>query len=260
MRSSSGVAELAPGVPVDYYRHLDDAERGHWWYRSMRALAADMLGDRMRSGLRVLDAGCGTGGFLRFLLDEGDFSGSAGVDVAAAAIERARTRVPEADLRVAALRELPFEDGVFDLVVLNDVLQHVADAEIAASLRELRRVLGDGGALLVRTNGARRFRSERADWRAYDRAALRGELEAGGFGVERITYVNCVPSLLAAVRGSAPRAPSADADGVPPVPSGLVSALGQRLAAAESWWVRRGGSLPYGHTLLAMAHPRGEGA
>ena len=47
----------------------------------------------------MLDAGCGTGGFLRWLLDRGSFAAAAGVDIGSAAIELARRRVPEADCR-----------------------------------------------------------------------------------------------------------------------------------------------------------------
>ena len=111
----------------------------------MRELSAAVLGNALRSGGAVLDAGCGTGGYLRFLLDERDFSTAAGVDLGAAAIELAQTRVPEADLRVAPLRALPFGDETFDLVVSNDVLQHVDEGELEESLAELRRVLRPGG-------------------------------------------------------------------------------------------------------------------
>jgi ubiquinone/menaquinone biosynthesis C-methylase UbiE len=61
--------------------------------------------------------------------------------------------VPEAELRVSALRALPFPDASFDLVVTNDVLQHVPEADVGASLAELRRVLDPQGVLFIHTNG-----------------------------------------------------------------------------------------------------------
>ncbi|MDQ4080356.1 MAG: class I SAM-dependent methyltransferase, partial [Gemmatimonadota bacterium] len=94
---------------------------------------------------RLLDAGCGAGGFLRWARTTGAFDEVAGVDVASAAIDLARRRVPEADLRVAALAELPFEPGSFDVVVTNDVLQHIPLDDVSASVRELRRVLTADG-------------------------------------------------------------------------------------------------------------------
>jgi SAM-dependent methyltransferase len=249
---------LAPGIPPDYYRRIFVAEERHWWYRGMQAVTAALLGERLeRSGQRLLDAGCGTGGFLRWALDRGSFSASAGVDVATAAIELAHARVPEADLHAAALAALPFEDASFDLVVSNDVLQHVHEDDVAASLSELRRVLSPSGTLLLRTNGARRLRRERDDWRAYDRATLTAELERAGFSCERLTYANTAPSLWGALRGRSPCAPTEESDGVPSRrPRRVGQCVGGALLQAEARYLSRPGrTLPYGHTLFAVASP-----
>ena len=256
----SARAHLAPGVPEDYYRRIFEAEREHFWYRGMWDVSAALLGERMHAGGRVLDAGCGTGGYLRFLLDEGRFATAAGADIASGAIDLARERVPEADLRVTRLRELPFPDASFELVVSNDVLQHVCETEAHESLLELHRVLSPGGTVLLRTNGSRRLRRERSDWRAYDAATLRSELSDAGFAVERLTHANMVLSLVGAARGRVPHAPSDDRHGIPMRPSGrLVSRIGSAALSAEAWWVRHVGNFPYGHTLFALALPHVSG-
>lgn len=54
--------------------------------------------------------------------------------------------MPELDVRVAALPELPFEDGTFDAVVGNFVINHVGDP--VAALEELR-VLRPGGRVAL---------------------------------------------------------------------------------------------------------------
>jgi SAM-dependent methyltransferase len=246
--------ELAPGVPDDYYRRIYDAEQAHFWYRGMWGISVALLGDRLHAGLRLLDAGCGTGGYLRFVLDRGSFASVAGADIAAAAIALARERVPQANLRVAPLRELPFAAGSFELVVSNDVLQHVHEAEVHESLLEVRRVLASGGTLLLRTNASRRLRRERDDWRAYDAVTLRRELESAGFSIERLTHANAVLSLAGTARRRVPHAPSENQHGIPTRPPGrLVSTLGSVALSAEAWWIARGRSLPYGHTLFAVA-------
>jgi SAM-dependent methyltransferase len=246
----------APGIPADYYRQIFEVEERHWWYRGMRSISAALLGERLtRPGQRLLDAGCGTGGFLSWASEQTDFAAVAGVDIGSAAIELARTRLPEADLRTSALRSLPFEAASFDLVVTNDVLQHVPEDEVETSLRELRRVLARGGTLLLRTNGARRLRRERDDWRAYDRATLIEALEQAGFTIERVTYANMLLSLYGAACGRSPRAPSEARDGIPRrEPSRPVAIVGGAVLSAEARWLARPGrSLPYGHTLFAVA-------
>lgn len=77
-------------------------------------------------------------------------------------VDLAETEVPGMETAVADVRELPFDDGCFDQVLLVSTLEHVgADNEVyglatehdgaarAAALRELRRVLEPGGSLLV---------------------------------------------------------------------------------------------------------------
>jgi ubiquinone/menaquinone biosynthesis C-methylase UbiE len=247
---------LAPGVPPDYYDSIYAIEEAHWWHLGMRRITATLLGDRLTEpGLRVLDVGCGTGGFLRFVLDGGSPGRACGVDVSSAAIDLARTRVPEAELHVAPAWDLPLDSAGFDLVVANDVLQHLPEDHVDDAIVELRRVAADGGALLVRTNGARRLRRERADWRAYDRQTLVKTLERGGFRCERATYVNLVPSFWALARGHVPRAPTEHSHGVArTIPPRLPSAVASGLLAAEARYLAQPPrSLSYGHTLFAVA-------
>jgi SAM-dependent methyltransferase len=248
-------APLAPGVPQDYYDRIREAEDAHWWFRGMRAISAALLGDRLRGGGRVLDAGCGTGGYLRWLLDEGSFAEAAGVDVASSAIDYAGERVPEADLHVAPLSQLPFPAESFDLVVTNDVVQHVDEAELDESFAELQRVLRPGGMLLVRTNGSSSLRRERSDWRAYDAGTLRAQLEATGLTVERVTHANCVPSLWGRLRGRVPHAPTEEQHGIPQAGEPrLRSLVGIALLRGEATLLRsRKARIPYGHSLFALA-------
>jgi SAM-dependent methyltransferase len=244
-------------VPPDYYRRLDEAERTHWFNRGMEQIGAALLGDSLsRPGIALLDAGCGTGGFLRFARDLGIFVRLCGVDVSAEAIELARRELPEAELHVGALTAVPFDDASFDVVALNDVLQHIEEADVETSLRELRRVTRPDGALLVRTNGGRRPERPRSDWRLYSRGTLAAELARGGFHVERVTYANMAVSLLRAARGLTPKPPTETSAGIPPPSSPLATAVGSRLLELEARYLAGPGrTLLYGHTLLAVATP-----
>ena len=71
-----------------------------------------------------------------------------GVEIAEAALERARRNVPGADLRLLEPDgSLPLGHGEVDLVWCSEVLEHVPDT--VALLTEARRVLRRGGRLLV---------------------------------------------------------------------------------------------------------------
>jgi SAM-dependent methyltransferase len=249
-------APHVPEVPPDYYEKLARVDREHWWYRGMRTMTASLLGDRLeRRGQSLLDLGCGTGGFLLWARELGSFERVCGVDVSADAVEFTGKAIPEADVRLAPLRELPFEDDSFDVALCNNVLQHVEEDDVEASLAEVRRVLKPDGALVICTGGARSFRREGPEWRVYDPGSLRAALEGAGLPCELVSYVNVVGSLLDAVRGRGPRGPSETWDGVPAIRPPRTNAMGLRLLEAEARYLGAGTSrrLPYGHTIVALA-------
>ena len=94
----------------------------------------------------MLDLGCGAGRFVAALRDAG--ADPVGVEIAEAALERARAVAPGADLRLLEPDgSIPLEHGSVDLVWCSEVLEHVADG--AHLLQEARRVLRPGGRILV---------------------------------------------------------------------------------------------------------------
>jgi SAM-dependent methyltransferase len=102
-------------------------------------------------GLRVLDAGCGSGIYAELLTDRG--ARVTGIDESAAMVEHACRRLAGrgVELRAADLREpLPFADGSFDGIVSALVLHYLRDWSVP--LAELRRVLRPGGWLAFSTH------------------------------------------------------------------------------------------------------------
>ncbi len=250
-----GSAETAP-LPAGYYRALYEAEERHWWHRGMREITRALVGERVTSrGVRVLDAGCGTGGFLAWLQTVTDSARLAGVDVSEEALALAQSRAPGAELLEAPVSRLPFEDGSFDLVFLNDVLQHLHEEDEAGSLAELRRVLDPSGALLVRTGGSRRARRLSPAWRTYDGATLTSALHQAGLRADRLTYANVLGSMWAVAQGRTPTEPTETSHGVP-AQSGesLATSVKYRLLLLEARFLRDSRRvLPWGHTLYAVA-------
>ena len=104
-------------------------------------------------GATVLDVGCGTGVFLRLCADRG--AGVSGIDATDDLLARARTRVPEADLRLGDMQKLPFRDDAFDLVTGFTSFFYADD--VVAALCEAARVSRD--RVVVHTFG----RPERCD-------------------------------------------------------------------------------------------------
>ena len=101
------------------------------------------------AGRRVLDMACGTGYGTAILGSSG--AQVVGVDINATVIGAASRRHGRDNVKfqIADCFDLPFEDGYFDVVVANEMIEHVADHD--GLLREARRVLAPNGLLLVST-------------------------------------------------------------------------------------------------------------
>ncbi len=109
----------------------------------------------IHAGERVLDLGCGAGDLTADIARAGALV--VGVEVAEAAVRRARQRHPELDFRTAPIDgPLPLDDGSFDVVWASEVIEHVADT--AHWLSEVRRVLVPRGRLLLTTPSHGRLR------------------------------------------------------------------------------------------------------
>jgi SAM-dependent methyltransferase len=97
----------------------------------------------------VLDAGCGVGYGSAMLADAGA-TRVVGIDTDPAAIADASSRYGDRDVidfTQGDMRELPFDDSSFDLVVCFEAIEHIDQQDEA--LDELRRVLRDQGHLLL---------------------------------------------------------------------------------------------------------------
>lgn len=120
----------------------------------------------LRAGMRVLDAGCGSGRHLCAAFR------TPGVDVVGADLNAGDLATAKGFLTLigretagewivtrADVRRLPYPDGSFDVVVCSEVLEHLHDCTGAIS--ELVRVLKRGGDLVVTVP---RFLPERICW------------------------------------------------------------------------------------------------
>ena len=115
-----------------------------------------LLKGRISPGMRILDAGCGAGRNLVYLLRE-EYE-VYGVDSDAQTVENVRAlarelapALPASNFRVEAVEQMSFDDACADVVISNTVL-HLAgdDAQFESMLWESWRVLKPGGLFFCR--------------------------------------------------------------------------------------------------------------
>ena len=98
-------------------------------------------------GLDILDAGCGTGRWLRLLAGRSPRS-LTGVDTSARMLALAAGKVGnDCDLQLGSCAALPFADAAFDVVLCSFVISYLED--LSSVMRELCRVARPGATILI---------------------------------------------------------------------------------------------------------------
>lgn len=238
------------------YRRLDRLEGEHWWFCARRSILTSVIGRYAprRRELRILEAGCGTGGNLATLSRFGQLEAFE-LDNDARAIAARKLPI---DIKQGRLPDgIPYAPGSFDIVAALDVIEHVQDD--AASLAQLAAQLTDGGRLIM-TVPAMPWLWSRHDevhhhHRRYTRRHLEEVLKLAGLRPVAITYFNTLlfPAIAAARLGKKALGIEDRADDA--MPSRAVNAALKNIFAFERHLVGRV-PLPAGVSLLAVAESK----
>jgi SAM-dependent methyltransferase len=178
-----------------------------------------------------------------------------GVELSSTSVAIARERGCGEVIEGSVL-EMPFGDGEFDLAVSLDVIEHLEDDR--AALRELRRTVKPGGALLVTVPAYQWLWSGHDEinhhHRRYTSASLRQAAEAAGWQTARTTHFNSlllpVAILLRVLERFNPKTTESSLDlWVPPAP---LNWLLERPLVLESMVIGHSGRIPAGLSLLAV--------
>jgi ubiquinone/menaquinone biosynthesis C-methylase UbiE len=244
-------------VEQDEYALMDAVEDRMWWYRTLHRHAVAALAALPEEGA-VLDAGCGTGGFLARLRAAKPRARLYGLDYEPGAARRAAAKA-RAAVTAGTINALPFPDASFDAVVSLDVLCHMA-VEEGAALAELRRVLKPGGLLLLNLPAHEWLRSAHDvrvhTARRYERREVAGKLARAGFAQTRPRHWNSLLLPLMFVQRRFLKRDEAATSDVQPFPPWLDASL-FAVCQAESALMRAGLSFPLGGSVLATARRAG---
>ena len=111
----------------------------------------------IESGRTVLDAGCGSDGYIPLLCElVGSISRVATLDLAPESVTQVERLVQDGhcaapvDVRVGSVLDLPFADATFGCVWCANVAQYLTEAEFTRVMGEFRRVTKPGGLVAVK--------------------------------------------------------------------------------------------------------------
>ncbi len=115
----------------------------YWWSNRFYAILARRYGKR---GARLLEIGCGLGHLVGQLEDTFD---TYGIDLNHWTVRQSKTAAFKTVLHTANAQELPFANGVFDVVIIKHIVEHLPQPERA--IAEIGRVTASGGILILST-------------------------------------------------------------------------------------------------------------
>jgi len=145
--------ETGPMRAHRYVAGYSPATIQHYTRRTVACQAAFIL-THLRSGMTLLDCGCGPGTITIGLAHTVAPGLVVGIDIEPQVVERARVLgweqgVSTVHFHVASSFALPFAAGSFDAVFAHTLLQHLSRP--ISALKEMGRVLKSGGVIGIRT-------------------------------------------------------------------------------------------------------------
>lgn len=135
----------------------------------------------LKDGLRILEVGCGYGSLWKGKSVKGEIFLS---DQSRGMIKRCKDSLGnDYSYQVFDLEHIPFKDNYFDVVIANHVLFYAHD--VGDGIKEIHRVLKDGGCLYASTYGRRHMAKIREITKAFNkRIELSRDELFSKFGIE----------------------------------------------------------------------------
>lgn len=139
------------------YEAMYRTESELWWYRILHLKVLRSISSHFPSNknIEILDAGCGTGGMLQSLKNEG-YHHIKGFDFSVDAVRLCKTR--GLDVEQFSLLEKEEATKQYDVVICNDVLYQFDDAEMLQAFQNLSSKVKKGGVLISNNQAFEAFR------------------------------------------------------------------------------------------------------
>jgi ubiquinone/menaquinone biosynthesis C-methylase UbiE len=237
------------------YTILYETQDKFWWNKGISRLISRTISRcKPGNGNIILDAGCGVGGLFATLARHGTLYG---IDYSPLALTYAAKRREAKQVVQGNIEEMPFPDGLFDVVICADVLYH-RQVNDRAAIAEFRRVLKEDGRVIIKEIAYEWLKSKHDALmhgrHRYTRGELTRLLEEAGFDVEKSSYCGLfifpVVLLVRLLEKIGLGISSDSAHTNTPV----IGALFKRSLYLEAWLLRYV-NLPFGLGIVTVAKP-----
>lgn len=131
------------------YIKMAKVEVDHWWYKNLHLLTIKNIEKNFKNkNIKILDAGCGTGGMLMFLKKSG-YHNIKGFDLSAAAVISCKNKgLDVIKGNLVNIQQL-YVNEKFDIVISNDNFYHITKLAQQSYLNDVFKLLSNKGLLLM---------------------------------------------------------------------------------------------------------------
>ena len=256
------MANASSGFQPEYFRELAQLEARNFWFRARNRLIVWALQHYFPKAGNFLEIGCGTGYVLSGIFDARPAMRLSGSEIFSAGLGFAAKRLPTAELFQMDARRIPFIDE-FAVIGAFDVLEHIQEDEVVLS--QMNRALIPGGGVIITVPQHEFLWSPQDDYarhvRRYVSEDLKQKVQRAGFIVERTTSFVSLPLPAMLLSRWRKRSKGRNFDPLDELRiGGLVNSALEAALDIERAFIRLGGSLPVGGSLLLVARkPGGRG-
>ncbi len=132
------------------YIRMAAVEEELWWYKSLHALVYQTISKHFtEKTIKIVDAGCGTGGLMKYLQRYYHNNNLQGLDISPYAVEichKSQLNVILEDIRNISNHFLP---NTVDVIVSNDTFYFLSEAERKAILNDFYGLLRPNGLAII---------------------------------------------------------------------------------------------------------------
>ncbi len=135
------------------YQIMYQVENQLWWYKILHEKVLNVIQSKFKQNkdIKILDAGCGTGGLLDFLNKNG-YQNIQGFDYSKDGVDFCKKRnLPVMQLNILDLKK-SYDDSFFDVIINNDVLYQFENKEVKSIFSAFENKLRPDGILISNNN------------------------------------------------------------------------------------------------------------
>tara|TARA_B100000678_G_C18223976_1_gene508051 strand:+ start:1704 stop:2462 length:759 start_codon:yes stop_codon:yes gene_type:complete len=142
------------------YEKMAAVERDMWWFKALHQQVYSAIRKQFSStSIKILDAGCGTGGLISYLQEKG-YNHVQGFDLSEYGLQFCRQR--ELDVwegNVTHVQEYAPENSL-DVIICNDVFCYLTKEERLSTITSFQKLLKKGGLLIMNNASLNAYRGK----------------------------------------------------------------------------------------------------